>query len=180
MLTVCWGRRKHALVRSLSAELEEARGAHAAADSVAIVNSCDLTPITGSSALLLQMITNLVHNAIVHNRPDRGTVWISSATTATEEVVLRIENTGHELTEQLVSTLPEPFQRGAERRRDDHGGVGLGLAIVRSVALAHDGSIALHPRDGGGLHVTVTLPAAPAKAASDSRLTSERPPAGQA
>jgi two-component system sensor histidine kinase VanS len=76
-------------------------------------------------------------------------------------VVLTVENTGEKLTQQLVSTLTEPFQRGSQRTRTDHSGVGLGLAIVRSIAQAHDGTLTLTPRTGGGLRVTVELPAAP-------------------
>jgi two-component system sensor histidine kinase VanS len=75
--------------------------------------------------------------------------------------VLTVENTGETLTPQLVATLAEPFQRGGERRRADHGGVGLGLAIVRSIAQAHDGTLTLTPRPAGGLRVRVQLPAAP-------------------
>src|SRR2546429_1614190 len=40
-----------------------------------VETSADITPAIGSPALLLQMATNLVHNAIVHNLPERGTVW---------------------------------------------------------------------------------------------------------
>jgi two-component system sensor histidine kinase VanS len=58
----------------------------------------------------------------------------------------------------LVSTLAEPFQRGTERIRTDHGGVGLGLAIVESIARAHAGTLTLTPRAAGGLRVTVQLP----------------------
>jgi two-component system sensor histidine kinase VanS len=61
----------------------------------------------------------------------------------------------------LVSTLAEPFHRGTERIRTDHAGVGLGLAIVKSITQAHDGTVTLTPRPGGGLCVTVQLPAAP-------------------
>jgi two-component system sensor histidine kinase VanS len=60
-----------------------------------------------------------------------------------------------------VSTLAEPFQRGTQRIRADHVGVGLGLAIVDSIAQAHDGPLTLTPRAAGGLCVTVRLPAAP-------------------
>ena len=74
-------------------------------------------------------------------------------------VVLTVENTGEQLSPQLVSTLTEPFQRGTERIRTDHAGVGLGLAIVKSIAEAHDGTLTLTPRSGGGLRVTVRLPA---------------------
>jgi two-component system sensor histidine kinase VanS len=75
-------------------------------------------------------------------------------------VVLTVENTGEQLAPQLASTLVEPFQRGSKRTRTAHAGVGLGLAIVKSIAKAHDGSLTLTPRDGGGLCVTVQLPAA--------------------
>jgi two-component system sensor histidine kinase VanS len=118
------------------------------------------TPTLGSHALLLQMTTNLVHNAIVHNLPDQGTVRVTTSAHP-KTVVLTVENTGEKLTPQLVSTLGEPFQRGTERIRTDHAGVGLGLAIVRSIAQAHDGTLTITPRAAGGLRVTVQLPAAP-------------------
>src|SRR3954469_6584025 len=133
--------------------LAERRGA-------TIETSGDATPTMGSPALLLQMTTNLVHNAIVHNLPDQGTVWVTTSAQP-ESVVLAVENTGEKLTPQLVSTLVEPFQRGTQRTRTDHAGAGLGLAIVKSIAQAHDGILALTPRSAGGLCVTVRLPAAP-------------------
>lgn len=129
---------------------------------ITIETSVGMTPMIGSRALLLQLSTNLVHNAIVHNLPDRGTVWIS--TSARPDVVeLTVENTGEMLAPQIVSTLAEPFLRGDERVRADHAGVGLGLAIVESIARAHDGTLTLTPRFDGGLCVTVQLPAARAQ-----------------
>lgn len=125
---------------------------------VTIETSGDVTPIVGSRALLLQMTTNLLHNAIVHNLPEHGTVHLNT-TVRPEAVTLTVENTGETLTPQLVATLAEPFQRGTERIRGDHAGVGLGLAIVKSIASAHDGTLTLSPRAGGGLRVTVQLPA---------------------
>jgi two-component system, OmpR family, sensor histidine kinase VanS len=122
--------------------------------------SGDMTPTIGSHALLLQMTTNLVHNAIVHNLPEQGTVWVTTRAHH-ESVGLTVENTGEKLTPQLASTLTEPFQRGSKRIRTDHAGVGLGLAIVNSITEAHDGTLALTPRAAGGLRVTVQLPAAP-------------------
>jgi two-component system sensor histidine kinase VanS len=119
-----------------------------------------VTPTIGSHALLLQMATNLAHNAIVHNLPERGGVWITTGV-HTRTAVLTVENTGQTLTPQLVSTLTEPFQRGTGRIRTEHAGAGLGLAIVKSIALAHDGTLTLTPRTEGGLRVTVQLPAAP-------------------
>jgi two-component system sensor histidine kinase VanS len=125
-----------------------------------IETSGDATPAIGSPALLLQMATNLVHNAIVHNLPDQGTVWVTTSAHL-KTVVLTVENTGEKLTPQRVATLAEPFQRGSKRIRTDHAGVGLGLAIVKSITQAHDGTLTLAPRAAGGLCVTVQLPAAP-------------------
>jgi two-component system sensor histidine kinase VanS len=125
-----------------------------------IETSGDMALTIGSHALLLQMTTNLVHNAIVHNLPEQGTVWVTTSVHA-GTVMLAVENTGEALAPQLVSTLVEPFQRGTERIRTDHAGVGLGLAIVKSITQAHDGTLTLTPRPAGGLRVTVQLPAAP-------------------
>jgi two-component system sensor histidine kinase VanS len=125
-----------------------------------IETSGDTTPTIGSHALLLQLSTNLVHNAIVHNLPEQGTVWVTTSVQP-KNAMLTVENTGEKLTPQSVATLAEPFLRGNERIRTDHAGVGLGLAVVKSITQAHDGTLTLTPRAAGGLRVTVLLPAAP-------------------
>lgn len=125
---------------------------------VTVKMSGDITPTSGSSALLLQMTTNLLHNAIVHNLPEHGIVQVDTAIRP-ESAMLTIENSGDKLTPQLISTLTEPFRRGTERIRADHAGVGLGLAIVKSITHAHDGTLTLTPGAAGGLRVTVQLPA---------------------
>lgn len=127
---------------------------------VTIETSGDTAVTIGSHALLLQMTTNLAHNAIVHNLPEQGTVWVTTSVRPMT-VVLTVENTGQKLAPQVASTLVEPFQRGTGRTRTDHAGVGLGLAIVKSIAQAHDGTVTLIPRAAGGLCVTVQLPVAP-------------------
>ncbi|HEV2639909.1 MAG TPA: HAMP domain-containing sensor histidine kinase [Actinocrinis sp.] len=127
-----------------------------------IETSGEVTPTAGSPALLLQMTTNLVHNAIVHNLPEGGTVWVTTTVggrVGADDVVLVVENTGRKLDPQLIPTLVEPFQRASERVHTDHAGVGLGLAIVQSIASAHEGTLTLAPRPDGGLRVTVRLPA---------------------
>lgn len=126
---------------------------------VTIETSGDVAPAIGSYALLLQLTTNLLHNAIVHNLPEHGSVQVSTAVGA-DSVMLTVENTGDKLSPQLVSTLTEPFQRGTARIRKDDAGVGLGLAIVKSITHAHDGTLTLSPRAEGGLRVAVRLPAA--------------------
>jgi len=126
---------------------------------ITIETSGDPTPTVGSYALLLQMATNLVHNAIVHNLPEQGTVWVSTSSHV-RSAVLTVENTGEQLAPQSVSALVEPFLRGSERTRRDHAGVGLGLTIVQSITQAHDGTLILASREGGGLRATVELPVA--------------------
>lgn len=113
---------------------------------------------SGSSELLLRMVTNLVQNAVVHNLPAGGSVTVHTEAYG-DTSVLRVENTGQPLPPELVPTLTEPFRRATERvRTDEHAGVGLGLAIVHSIVRAHDGTLDLVPRPGGGLLVTVRLP----------------------
>ena len=126
---------------------------------VSVETSGDVTATIGSHALLLQLATNLMHNAIVHNLPEHGTVWVTTSAHATR-AVLTVENTGDHLAPEAVATLAEPFQRGTERIRTDHAGVGLGLAIVKSITRAHDGTLTLAPRLDGGLRIRVELPAA--------------------
>jgi two-component system sensor histidine kinase VanS len=138
-----------------------------------IETSGDLIPTTGSHALLLQLTTNLLQNAIVHNLPAQGTVWVTTSVHP-EGVLLAVENTGEKLTPQVVATLAEPFLRGTNRIRTEHAGVGvgLGLAIVKSITQAHEGTLTLTPRTAGGLRVTVQLPTA--------RLRSSRSLSGRA
>ncbi|HEY3557181.1 MAG TPA: HAMP domain-containing sensor histidine kinase [Kribbella sp.] len=128
-------------------------------NGVTIETTGEQAPTVGSPALLLQLTTNLVHNAIVHNLPNAGSVWVTTSVD-TPTVVLTVENTGGQIAPHVVSTLVEPFQRGSERvRTDHHAGVGLGLAIVKSITRAHDGTLTVTPREEGGLRVTVELPA---------------------
>jgi two-component system sensor histidine kinase VanS len=152
--------REHVDLSLIAEEATETLLPLAEKHGVTIETSGDMTPTIGSHALLLQMTTNLLHNAIVHNLPELGTVQVS-AVICPESVMLTVENTGEKLAPQLVSTLTEPFQRGVERMRGDHAGVGLGLAIVKSITQAHDGTLTLTPRAAGGLCVTVQLPVAP-------------------
>ena len=142
----------------MAEEATEALLPLAESHGVTMETSGHLAPTMGSAALLLQLTTNLVHNAIVHNLADEGTVWVTTGVRG-HDVVLTVENTGVTLTPQLVSTLVEPFQRGSTRIRTDHSGVGLGLAIVKSITQAHDGTLTLAPRPTGGLYAELRLPA---------------------
>ncbi|MEV6484059.1 HAMP domain-containing sensor histidine kinase [Streptomyces sp. NPDC051576] len=149
--------REHVDLSLMAEEATETLLPLAEKHGVTIETSGDFTPTSGSPALLLQLTTNLVHNAIVHNLPEQGAVRVSTAVRP-RSVVLTVENTGEILTPQVVSTLTEPFQRGTERIRTDHAGVGLGLAIVKTITHAHDGTLTLTPRAAGGMRITVELP----------------------
>lgn len=113
----------------------------------------------GDPALLEQLATNLLHNAIVHNTAGG---WARVATSSEQgSAVLRVENTGNVLDDATVATLAEPFQRGSERARlDDREGTGLGLAIARRIVDTHGGSLSIRARPEGGLLVEVRLTAA--------------------
>ena len=127
---------------------------------VTIETAGETTPTIGSEALLLQLTTNLVHNAIVHNLPDGGTVWVTTSVHS-DGVVLTVENTGEKLTPQMVSTLVEPFQRGTERI---HSGPRRRRPRSGNRQEHHPrprGTLTLTPRAGGGLRVTARLPVAP-------------------
>lgn len=137
--------------------LAEQRGVEVVTDGV-------IAMTRGSPALLQQMAVNLVHNAIVHNLAHGGTVDVRTST-ADGGATLVVENTGETVAPDLVATLLEPFQRGTERIRGDHPGIGLGLAIVTSIVQSHEGVLAVEARTDGGLRVTVRLPAASGRSA---------------
>jgi two-component system sensor histidine kinase VanS len=151
--------REHVDLSLIAEEASETLLPLAEKQGVTIETSGDTTPVIGSHALLLQLSMNLEHNAIVHNLPQPGTVWVTTSAHP-KSAVLTVENTGEKLTPQFVSTLAEPFLRGTKRIRSDQAGVGLGLAIVKSITHAHDGTLTLTPRAAGGLSVSVQLPAA--------------------
>ncbi|WP_461008536.1 sensor histidine kinase [Streptomyces capparidis] len=115
-------------------------------------------PVDGEPVLLERLVGNLVDNALRHNVPG-GELAVTTGT-AGGAAFLRVENTGRPLSAEEARRLPEPFVRGEGRRPHPERGVGLGLAIVRAVATAHQGSLTLAPRPGGGLSVTVRLPGA--------------------
>jgi signal transduction histidine kinase len=111
----------------------------------------------GDPVLLERLVQNLLENGVRHNVPEG---WVRVATYAKNGLaVLEVSNTGPVVPRYEVPGLFEPFHRlGTDRLAGP--GVGLGLSIVRAVARAHGGEAYAEPRDGGGLVVTVTLPAA--------------------
>ncbi len=120
--------------------------------------STQITPAltVGDPALLERVVGNLVENAVRHNL-NGG--WVEVCTAATgSQVTLRVRSSGEVIAPESVTALFEPFHRGG-RARTSHDGAGLGLSIVRAVVTAHAGTVHAEPVPGGGLAVTVHLPA---------------------
>jgi signal transduction histidine kinase len=112
---------------------------------------------SGDPTLLERMIANLVDNGIRHN--ERGGSLEVSTGVRGGRVSLVVTNGGAVIGQAEAQTLTEPFRR-LDRGAD---GFGLGLSIVRSVVLAHDGSINIRAPRTGGLEIQVALPALPAR-----------------
>ncbi|OCC11839.1 cell wall metabolism sensor histidine kinase WalK [Streptomyces sp. PTY087I2] len=110
--------------------------------------------VRGNRLLLAQLVANLLANAVTYNVPG-GSVEVSLS----KEGGLLVRNTGPVVSEADVAGFFEPFRRGEGRDRMGPGS-GLGLSIVRSIAVAHGGTVTAEPGpEGGGLAVTVRLPA---------------------
>jgi signal transduction histidine kinase len=138
------------------------------AAKVGVTLDADLahSPIQADAYLVERLVQNLVENAIQYNVPQAGWVHVRAAPSGSN-VELVVENSGLVVPPHEIPGLFEPFRRlsatdrlagttpGATVR-----GAGLGLSIVRAVARAHGGDVQATPRDGGGLVVRVTLPAA--------------------
>lgn len=119
--------------------------------------SLDSAVTRGDAGLLTRMSANLVQNAIRYN--ESGGLVNVSVSREGAWVELLVENTGPVMDAVDLERLFQPFARGVWARRHRGGGHGLGLPIVRSVAIAHGGEVTPVQRTGGGLVVTVRLPA---------------------
>jgi signal transduction histidine kinase len=127
----------------------------AAARHVAVTATIpdDALLVDGDPALIDRLLDNLLDNAVRHN-VDGGRLDVHVAADD-DTATLDVTNTGAVIDPATIATLLTPFRRATNGRAD---GFGLGLAIVRSIAAAHGGNVALAPNTPGGLTVTVTLP----------------------
>ncbi|HEV7897430.1 MAG TPA: HAMP domain-containing sensor histidine kinase [Planosporangium sp.] len=114
-------------------------------------------PVVGDPGLLERLAGNLIENAVRYNHLG-GRIWVRTWADATQAWLV-VGNTGFEVEAADVPGLFEPFRRGG-RERTGARGSGLGLSIVRAVCDAHGGTVTAVALDGGGLEVTVRLPAA--------------------
>lgn len=126
---------------------------------VAITSHLAETPTVADAALLAQLVTNVVQNAIQHG----GSPGAATVSTYFDEQrsasVLHVESSGARIPDDTAARLTEPFLRGAGRVSvDGRRGYGLGLAIVRRITEVHDGELVIRPRAEGGLDVEVRLP----------------------
>ncbi|MEU9104393.1 HAMP domain-containing sensor histidine kinase [Streptomyces xanthophaeus] len=138
-----------AVVRQLARE----HGASAGERDVTLrVDAPEGAELAGNAALLRQLVTNLLDNAIGHNLPG-GEVRI--AVRQADGVLVEVENTGPCVDAESIERLFEPFYRARPRVGAGHG---LGLAIVRSIAVAHRGSVTARALPEGGLRVRAAFP----------------------
>jgi signal transduction histidine kinase len=114
-------------------------------------------PVVGDPSLLDRLAGNLIENAIRYNHL-LGRLWVRTDTVA-GQARLVVGNTGYEVDPADVPGLFEAFRRGGWERTGSRGS-GLGLSIVRAVCDAHGGTVSAAAQEGGGLEVTVSLPAA--------------------
>jgi two-component system, OmpR family, sensor histidine kinase VanS len=124
----------------------------------------ELTARTGEAAangdpvLIRRAVTNLVRNAIRHNRS--GGLATVRLAMHDETARTTITNTGALVPHDTVEALVEPFVRGTGRTLTRGHGHGLGLAIVSAITTAHNGALTLQPNPDGGLTAHLDLPRA--------------------
>ena len=119
---------------------------------VATENSAPVV-IQGDPIALRRLVTNLLDNAVKFGARARARVYCEEGA-----AVIEVDDDGPGVPERERERVFEPFQRGEPSRSRETGGVGLGLAVVRSVARAHGGDAVLANRVGGGLRASARLP----------------------
>ena len=124
--------------------------------SVTLFQECEEVSIKGSDTLIYRLLFNLVENGIKYNTPG-GSVHITIQQKKSS-AVLRVADTGCGIPEEYRTSVFQPFFRVDKSRSREMGGVGLGLALVREIALLHGGTVTAEPADGHGTVFTVTLP----------------------
>jgi signal transduction histidine kinase len=136
-----------------------ARLGHAAGVSVRIERAAP-APVRGEAVALRRALVNLVENAVKYT-PRGGKVDLSLSAEA-GTAVIEVSDTGIGLEPADAERIFDPFVRLDAARSRDTGGAGLGLAIARSIAVAHRGTLAVESRPGAGSRFTLRLPLAPA------------------
>jgi signal transduction histidine kinase len=142
-------------VAALAEDALDAAAPAIRAHPVTVQTALEPAPAVGDPVLVERLVTNLIDNAVRHNVPGG---WVQVATgTRAGMAFIDVANGGPLIPPDLVPSLFEPFRRLSDRAGSPDG-MGLGLSIVRSVALAHRGHATARPRPAGGLEITVSLP----------------------
>ncbi|MGD0996735.1 MAG: ATP-binding protein [Thermoleophilia bacterium] len=158
-------------LEALTAEVVRRRTDAAQARGLSFALDLREAPVQGDRALLERLVDNLVGNAVRYAGAD--SVVTVEVGRRPDGAVLRVANAGEVIGPDELPRLFERFYRRGTSRSRRGGGAGLGLAIVAAVAEAHGGTASAASPAGGGLAVTVTLPAAPPDAV---RVTSPAVP----
>ena len=144
--------------------------ADAKAVSVTAVPPRESITMQGNADQLLSAVVNLVENAVKYSDTgDRVTVGAaleatgSRATIGTNStpgpcVEIRVQDTGQGIPQRDLDRIFERFYRVDRSRDAETGGTGIGLSIVRHVALNHGGSVSVHSFEGEGSTFTISLP----------------------
>jgi len=135
--------------------------------------------ISGDRRLLTRLVSNLLENAVRHNT-QHGNVRVAVEAPA-GAATLKITNTGPSVPAGEIDRLLQPFQRLSPDRIGHGDGLGLGLSIVAAIAGAHNATLQVKPRSGGGLEIEVRFPGVTRDDASldaDGRSTEGRGPSG--
>lgn len=112
---------------------------------------------TGHPLLVERLLANLVTNAVRHNVP--GGRVDTHTYTANGRAIFSIANSGPRIPAGELTRLFQPFQRLSSRPGPCSNGLGLGLALVQAIAEAHDATLTVQTRTGGGLGINVAFPA---------------------
>lgn len=123
--------------------------------NIKLIGKCEDATMIGSDILIYRLVYNLVENAIKYNHP-LGQVTVT-AYQRNKHVYLSVEDTGSGIPKELRERVFEPFFRVDKSRSRELGGVGLGLAFVREIVRAHDGSICIKSGKTGGTIFEVTF-----------------------
>ena len=138
----------------LSSLLESVMDEAAETGGDATVEQGEKTVIEGDPVALKRLVSNLVENALKYGGAARGRVYAEDGM-----AIIEIDDDGPGVPPGELERVFEPFYRGEPSRNRETGGIGLGLAVVRSLARAHGGDVTLSNRPGGGLRASVRLPA---------------------
>jgi two-component system OmpR family sensor kinase len=117
------------------------------------VERADKLVLNGDPVALRRLVVNLAENALKYGQRARARVFAEGGA-----AIIEIDDDGPGVPIAELERVFDPFYRGEPSRNRETGGIGLGLAVVRSVARAHGGDVTLHNREGGGLTARVTLP----------------------